>query len=50
MEILNFLFQFVLLGPQINDLSLFLISDDWKCLKFGFKVGGTPCRARKRET
>ena len=27
-----------------------LISDDWKCLKFGFKVGGAPCRARKRET
>ena len=51
MEIFNFFFsQFVLLGHLINNLSLFLTSDDWKCLKFCFKVGGAPCRARKRET
>ena len=31
-------------------MSLFSISDAWKCLKFGFKVGGASWRARKRET
>ena len=36
--------------PTINNLFLFFYSDDWKCIKFDFKVGVAPRRAQKRES
>ena len=46
-----FIFYFPNLASLVPRLIIcLLISDDWKCLTFGFKVGGAPWGARKRET